>query len=153
MQEPTSNKGSRFRLSQEDSMVLFVCVLIIFAIIFSWINFPMIASIPIIAVLLFSMYYQLMFWKNQISTMSIGMQIEDKMLNEYGYQTLKRGYTLKANIVMKNPEDPNSDTSYKFDTNMSKFKRKYVKTITVINVILFPAWRFREYEGEDDIME
>lgn len=153
MQEPTSNKRSRFRLSQEDSMVLFVCGMIILAVVFLWINFPLIVSIPSIAILLFSMYYQIMVWVKQTSIVALGMQIEDRMINEFGYQVLKRGCTLKISIIYKNPEDPNSDTKYKFDTNMPKWKKKYVKTITVIMVILFPAWNYREYDGEDDMME
>ncbi|MCK4545399.1 hypothetical protein KAU43_07660 [candidate division WOR-3 bacterium] len=134
-------------------MVLFVCGIIIMGVVFSLLKFPLIMSIPITTVLLFSMYYQIMVWVKQTNMMALGMQIEDRMLNEFGYQTLKRGYTLKASIVSIDPKDPNSDTKYKFETNMPKWKKKYVKTITVIIIILSPAWCFREYEGEDDILE
>jgi len=153
MQEPIKPpKKKRFNLSQEDMMVIFVGGIIVMAVGYTLLNFPLIIAIPITSVLLFSMYYQIMFWINQISTMSLQMLIEDKFVNEFGYQILKRGYTLKVRTIQKNPDDPNSDIKYKFDSNIPKWKKKYLKVITIIQLILFPAWRFREYEGEDEMM-
>lgn len=153
MQEPTTNEGSKFNSIQEDLMVIFVSGIVIMAIIFIWITFPIIVSIPASVILLFSLYYQIMFWIKQLNTASLGMHIDDKMLNESGYQYLKRGHDLKISVTYKNPEDPNSDLKYKFNSNIPKWKKKYIKLIVIIQIILFPAWRFREYEGEDDIME
>ena len=153
MQEPKPPKKKRFKLSPEDSMVIFVSGLVIMASIFIWLNFPIIVSIPAIAVLLFSLYYQIMFWIKQLNTAMLGMQIDDKMLNESGYQYLKRGYDLKISVTYKNPEDPNSDLKYKFNSSIPKWRKKYIKLIVIIQIVLFPAWRFREYEGEDEIME
>ncbi len=154
MQEPIQPpKKKRFNLSQEDMMVIFVSGIIIMAVGFTLLNFPLIYAIPINAVLLFSLYYQIMFWINQINSISLQMRIEDKYLNEFGYQVLKHGHTLKVSTIQKNPDDPNSDLKYKFDSNMPKWTKKYLRCITIIHLILFPAWRFREYEGEDKMME
>lgn len=153
MQESKPPRKKRFNLSQEDLMVIFVGGLVIMASIFIWMNFPMIVSIPASAVLLFSLYYQIMFWLKQLNTAMLQMKIDDKMLNESGYQYLKRGYDLKISVTYKNPEDPNSDLKYTFNSSIPKWRKKYIKLIVVIQIILFPAWRFREYDGEENIME
>ena len=151
MQEPNKNKKKRFNLTQDDGLVIFVCGLIIFGIIFVWYwNFPLWFSISLTIILLFSMYYQLMVWIRQTSIAMIGMEIEDRMINEFAYQTMKRGHTIKV-YTIKESEDINAESHYVIKTNMSKLKKKYVKTISLIFVILSPAWNYREFEGEDDI--
>lgn len=80
----------------------------------------------------------------------VGMEIEDKMINEFAYQTMKRGHTVRI-FNVRDSDDADSDSHYKITTDMPKWKKKYVKTITIIFVILFPAWRYREFEGEDNI--
>lgn len=148
MQEPSNIKQKRFNITQDDLFVLLVCGLIIFGITFVWYkNFPLWLNIPLTTILLFSMYYQIMVWIKQTSVAMIPMHIEDRMINESAYQTAKRGYIFKVQTVRGSA----GEEHYKIETNMPKLKKKYVKFISIIFVILCPAWRYREFENEDDI--
>lgn len=153
MQEPSNIKQKRFDIGQDDLLVIFVCGVIIFALIFIWYwnTFPLWFKLPLTLILLFSMYYQIMVWIKQTSVAMMGMEIEDRMINEFAYQTKKRGHTIQVRTIWKDPEDRSSDSHTKFETNMPKWKKTYVRFISILNVILCPAWRYREFEGEDDI--
>ena len=153
MQEPTENKG-RFQLDINDAMVIFVCGLLIFGICFVWIQgFPLWFAIPLTAILVFSMYYQIMFWIKQLSMAMIMMDIEDRFVNEYTYQIMKRGYKVRVETVVADPTKMDSEQHYKYVYDMPKWKKHYVLPITLLNVILFPAWRIREFEGQDDVWD
>lgn len=148
MQEPNNIKQKRFNISQDDLLVIFICGLIIFGIAFVWYkNFPLWFNIPLTTVLLFSMYYQIMVWINQTSVSMIPMHIEDRMINESAYQTSKRGYIFKVQTV----RGSEGEEHYKIETNMPKWKKKYVKLISIFFVILCPAWNYRLFDTEDEI--
>ena len=150
MQEPTTIKEKRFNITQDDMLMIFICGLIIFGLAFAWIkNFPLWFNIPLTIILLFSMYYQIMVWIKQTSLVMMGMEIEDRMINEFAYQTKKRGYWIEIRNI-KNPDDP-TDSHTKIETNMPKWKITYVRIISTFFIILSPAWNYRKFEGEDDI--
>lgn len=153
MQEPME-KNSRFQLDVHDALVIFVCGLLIFGICFVWYwNFPLWFSIPLTLILLFSMYYQIMFWIKQLSMGMIVMDIEDRFVNEYTYQIMKRGYKVRIKSIIDDPTRQDSDQHYKFISDMPKWKKSYVVPITMLFVVIFPAWRLREFEGQDDIWD
>jgi hypothetical protein len=108
-----------------------------------------------------------------LSHTSIVMSIEDRIMNEIAYQVTKRGYYIKFEIKEKENITDYKKPSAKWlkhsmlerftdvednvylsvvKCNMPSSKRKLVKLISFINVILRPAWAYREFEEEDDIM-
>ena len=83
MQEPINTKQKKFNITQDDIWVIFVCGLILFGLAFVWYwGFPIWFSIPLTAILLFSMYYQVMVWIKQTSMATLPMEIEERKLNE-----------------------------------------------------------------------
>ena len=153
MQEPTEN-SDRFQLDVHDVLVILVCGLLVLGLYYVWHwNFPPIVAIPLTAIILFSMYYQIMFWVKQLSLAMIMMDIEDRIVNEYTYQIMRRGYSVKVESVVKDETRQDSEQHYKYVYDMPKWKKSYVLPITIMNVILFPAWRIREFEGQDDVWD
>lgn len=158
-----------------DAITLFVCGLVIIALFSLWlfISINIWIKIIITMVLSFSLYYQVMTSRQGLSHMTIVMNIEDRIMNEIAYQVTKRGYYIKFEIkdkeVNSNVKKPsikwlkNSIVEQFADVednvylsvakcNMPLSKRKLVKFISFINVILRPAWAYREFDEEDGIM-
>ncbi len=153
MQEPTETK-QKIHIQSADILFSFLCIFMVISIITVWYKgLPLLFTIPFTIVILFSLYYQIMAWANQIDFISIAMLVEDRMVNEFSYQTKKRGYNIRISTVKDNPDRMDSDTHYKMVTDMPKLKKGYVKIISILNVILCPAWHYREFEGEDDLWE
>lgn len=138
-------QNSKWQLAQDDIWVIFVCGLILFGIIFVWYwQYPLWFAIPLTAILLLSMYYQVMVWIKQTSMAMIGMEIEDRMMNEMEYQTKKRGYTFEMESYRKDSNDMNSDYINEIHTNIPKGKKAWIKFISLIIVIITPAWNYRD---------
>jgi hypothetical protein len=108
-----------------------------------------------------------------LSHITIVMNIEDRIMNEIAYQVTKRGYYIKFEIKEKKKATDYKKPSIKWlkgtivekfgdveddvylsvvKCNMPKWKRKWVKFISFVHVVLRPAWAYREFESEDDIM-
>lgn len=138
-------------------------------------SFPLWVNIIISMLLLFSLYYQVMTYRMGLSNMTMVMNIEDRILNEISYQVTKRGYYIKfqlkdkvnpsdfkkpsakwikASLIKKFRENAASDDVYisVVKCNMPRWKRKIIKLISFINVVLRPAWAYREFDEEDNIM-
>jgi hypothetical protein len=158
-----------------DAMTLFICTLVILSLICLWllININIIFKLIITVVLLFSLYYQVMTSRQGLSHMTIVMNIEDRIMNEIAYQVTKRGYYIKFEIKEKKTSADFKKPSVKWikyslsekfidvednfylsvvKCNMPTSKRKWVKFISFLNVIARPAWAYREFKEEEDIM-
>lgn len=145
---------SRIReLDQTDYAVFFIFALIISGLIVIWffISIPLGFRIVITIVLLMSLYYQFMVWYRELTIITLGNDIEDRMINEKAYQTIKRGYEFKIERIPVDEDDPYADYKIKIHTNMPEYKKKLVKLIAFYHLILTPAWNFREFEDEEDI--
>jgi hypothetical protein len=168
--EPISNP----RLTL-DNLTMLVCGFVILALLYIWLftSLNIIIKITITSLLMFSMYYQVMTSRQGLSHMTIVMNIEDRIMNEVAYQVIKRGYYIRFEIKEKESAADLRKPSAKWlrysimekfgdvednvylavvKCNMPKWKRKYVKFISFINVVLRPAWAYREFDEEDDIM-
>ena len=134
------------------SLTGFVCGLLSFGLFYIWYShFPLWFSLILTFVLSLSMYYQVMFWIKQLSLALIMMNIEDRIVNEYTYQIIKMGYKVTVETVIDDETRQDSDQHYRFIYDMPKWKRIYLLPITLLNVMLFPAWRIREFDGMDDV--
>ena len=150
MQDNDYEDMGKGRFNTENIMMGFVVCCIIYAISLVWYwKLPLYFNLVITIILGFSLYYQLMVWYRQTNFMMVGAEIEDRFINEYAYQVIKRGYSLR--VIPNDSPDPKSDSTYKLKTDIPKNTKRYVKMVTLINVILCPAWNYREFEGEDDI--
>ena len=151
MKDPEEPK---FKIDSSDTLMFFVLGLLICGICFVWYNqFPFYLALIITIVILFSMYYQIMFWVKQLSLVMLFMNIQDRIINEYTYQIMKRDYFIRVKTIIEDPTRMDSNEKIKFETNMPKWKKYYVLPITILMVILFPAWRIREFEGQDDVWD
>jgi hypothetical protein len=61
------------------------------------------------------------------------------------------GYKVTVETVIDDETRQDSDQHYRFIYDMPKWKRIYLLPITLLNVMLFPAWRIREFDGMDDV--
>jgi len=131
---------------------IFIILLIILGCLLVWfmpglMALPLYLKIIITGGLLFSLYYQLMTWREQIDPSSLNMTMDDRIRNELGYQVTKRGYYIKFDYKTKN----NESILYVRKTNCPKWKRFFIKIHALAFVILAPAWHYREYDEEDEI--
>lgn len=111
-------------------------------------NFPITVKIFSLGLIIMSLYYQLMAYKHGIGNANmIGMKVQERMINEVGYQATKRGYK----ILFKYEVVDNDEKVKIRETDMPRHKRKIVKWISILHVLVKPAWGYREFEGEDDI--
>ena len=139
-------------LDQGDVFFIFVLCLIVFGMAFVWyLPLPMVLQAIFTITLGVSMYYQFMVWYRQSTIPMLEHDIEDRIINELAYQTIKRGYTFTVNREPLDPDDFDSDYKLKIDTNLPKGKKKVVKFISLLNIMLNPAWKYREFDEEDDI--
>lgn len=156
MKESNNHKVKKnLQLNPDDYMVIIVSMLIIFGILTLWIRFEIdnIIRIPLTIILIFSLYYQVMVWLKQTNFMMVGMEVEDRYLNELAYHSLKAGYQFKIETTVVDPDDPISDETYKIIHDIPPVRKSWIKLISLFFVILFPAWRYRDYEGIDDIYD
>ena len=130
------------KFSNDDMMLVIVSVLMIGGIIYIWMNIASFwFNLGFTILLSFSLYYQVMVWLRQTNFMMVATEIEDRYLNELSYQVIKRGYTFKVN------------SKRQIRTNVPRWKKPYIKLVTLFFVVLFPAWNYREFDEEDDIWE
>jgi len=130
------------KFDNNDTMLVIVCGLIIGGIIYVWTTSISIwFSLGFTLVMSLSLYYQVMVWIRQTNFMMVATEIEDRYINELSYQVIKRGYTFKIN------------THHRITTDLPRWKKPYIKLVTLFFVILFPAWNYREFDEEDDIWE
>lgn len=95
-------------------------------------------------------YFSIMILKNKIAPAMIPTMVEDRMMNEVGYQVTKRGYDIK--FYYEEKEDGDYTVKVR-RTTVPKNKKKYLKYIALFHVILKPAWGFRKFDKEDDLLE
>lgn len=130
-------------------MIVGICVLVLSIFLFN--DFPIFIKVFSLFLVGISLYYQLMAYKNGIGSGGmIGMKVQERMINEMGYQASKRGYKIffKYEIV-KNEEK----VKVKETTIPTKAKKKYIKWISIAHVLIKPAWGYREFDEEDEIDE
>ncbi|MHA1807001.1 MAG: hypothetical protein ACTSX2_05455 [Candidatus Thorarchaeota archaeon] len=130
------------KFSNDDMMLMIVSVLMIGGIIYVWMNIASFwFALGFTILILFSLYYQVMVWLRQTNFMMVTTEIEDRYLNELSYQVIKRGYTFKVN------------SKRQIRTNVPRWKKPYIKLVTLFFVVLFPAWNYRDFDEEDEIWE
>lgn len=108
--------------------------------------------IIIAAVLVWSFYYQYMTWKYQLTKLTIPMRLEDRIINEIGYHVYKKGYHITFYRKPKGDNEFNYSLAVK-ETNIPKNKLKIIKYLSIIIIIITPAWGFREYDEDMDVMD
>lgn len=77
------------------------------------------------------------------------MKLHDRLYNEMIYQIVRRGYIVKVKPIGNYDEDE----KYKLESDVPKYKKRYIKVIAMCHVVLTPAWRFRVFEEEEDAWE
>ena len=148
-QDDETTKAIKKQAMQMNLLIITLAVFIIglfFAFPFAW--WIRLGAIGLVAV---SLYYQLMAYHYGVGSADmIGMKIQERMINEMGYQASKRGYK----ILFKYVFEGNEEKVKVLETDIpSTFRRKVIKWISVFHVVLKPAWGYREYDEEDDIDE
>lgn len=130
-------------------MIVGICIFILS--IFLLYDFPLFIKVGSVALVVVSLYYQLKAYKEGIGSGGmIGMKVQERMINEMGYQASKRGYKILFEYVIVN----NDEKVKVKETNIpTKFKKKMIKWISIAHVILKPAWGYREFDEEDEIDE
>ena len=130
-------------------MIVGICIFILS--IFLLYNFPLFIKVGSIALVTVSLYYQLRAYKEGIGSGGmIGMKVQERLINEMGYQATKRGYTIFFEYVIKDKEEK---IKVKETTIPTKTKKKMIKWLSIAHVILKPAWGYREFDEEDEIDE
>jgi len=124
-------------------LYIMIVVFIVVAIVFIYLSgITLWIRIPMIATLLFSLYYQVAaLYYNVHGTLF--MKIEDRAINELYYQVIKRGYNITFGY--------DGDKLTVKDHNVPKWKKKWINFISFIHVILRPAWWYRDVDEQEAI--
>ena len=125
----------------ENMMYTFIVALILLALFAIWFMFDLmlLIRIPTTILLIASLYYQLMAIRYNVAGPMMHMKIEEKIMNEVYYQITKRNY--EVTFVYR--DDKLRIKSH----NIPKFKAKWIKLISFLNVTLSPAWAYHDDIG------
>lgn len=131
----------------ENMMYTFIVALILLALFAIWFMFDLmlLIRIPTTILLIASLYYQLMAIRYNVAGPMMHMKIEEKIMNEVYYQITKRNY--EVTFVYR--DDKLRIKSH----NIPKFKAKWIKLISFLNVTLSPAWAYHDDIDEMEAMD
>lgn len=145
------NDNEMHKQLMKDSMKMNILIfMIVFMVVgVFWIYpFHIYVRLGVTVMMLVSLYYQLMSYKHGIyNSNMIGMKVQERMINEMGYQVTKRGHKILFEYV----KDGYEEKVKVKETDLSIGKRKLLKWYSFIHVLLKPAWGYREYDEEDEI--
>jgi len=133
-------------------LMVFVSCLMIMGLYIIWTNpIELWIQIPVTFVLILSLYYQIMMFRLGLTTPTLIMNLTDRLWNETVYQTEKRGYEI---LFHQEEDDEGYDKLVIKKSNIPRYKKPYIKVLILLNMVLTPAWRFRDgYEWDDRIYD
>ena len=130
--------------------IMIVSIIVMILGIFWMFPFHIYIRLGMTGLMAISLYYQLMAYKVGIGNANmLGMKTQERMINEMGYQVTKRGY----NILFKYARNNSEEIVKLKSSDMPRWKLKIVKWISILHVLIKPAWGYREFDEEDDIDE
>ncbi len=140
------------KFDEGDYLFIFVMCLMGFGLLFQWTIevIPLWVKLVISSLLILSMYYQFMVWHRQASMGMLGADIEETIVMEMAYHFNRLGDTVHVERISLNEDG--SDYKIKWHHNgISRWRYYRVRLIAIIGVILNPAWKYREFEGDEDL--
>lgn len=131
----------------ENSMYTFVITLILLILVCLWflVQPPLLISILITVILLWSLYYQLAAVYFDVSGPMMHMKIEDRIMSELYYQVSKRGYEIyftyrDEKLIIKKH-------------NIPKWTAKWIKLVSFFHVVSRPAWAYRDVDETEVLVD